>query len=65
MSKFVKILIVVLVVLFIIGAVTGNSHVANSFCNLVESLCSLVSGIFMNIAHGLSWIVKTISNIFG
>ena len=64
MSKFIKVLIVVLVILFIIGCIVGNSHCASNLCTCIESLFNLVTGILLNIAHGFTWIVRTISNLF-
>lgn len=64
MSKFIKILIVVLVILFIIGCIVGNSHCANNLCTCLESLLNLVTGILMNIVHGFTWIVRSIFGLF-
>lgn len=63
MSKFVKVLLVVLVILFIIGCIVGNSHCASNLCTCLESLLALITGILMNIVHGFTWIVRSISGL--
>ena len=65
MSTKIKVIIVLVVVLFLIGAFTTNSHVASSFCNSVNSIVALATGIVSNIAHGATWIVGSIGNLAG
>lgn len=65
MSTKVKVIIVLVVVLFLIGAFTTNSHVSKSFCNSVNSIVALATGIVSNIAHGATWIVGSIGNLVG
>lgn len=64
MSGFVKVLLIVLVVLFIIGCIIGNSHCASNLCTCLESFFNLVTGILMNIVHGFTWIVRGVSSLF-
>lgn len=65
MSTKVKVIIVLVVVLFLIGAFTTNSHVTNSFCSSVNSIVALATGIVSNIAHGATWIAGSIGNLVG
>lgn len=60
-----KVCLIVLLVLFLVGAFTTNSHVTNSFCGSVNSIVSLTMGIVSNIAHGATWIVGSIGNLLG
>lgn len=60
-----KVCLIVILVLFLVGAFTTNSHVTNSFCGSVNSIVSLATGIVSNIAHGATWIVSSISNLVG
>ena len=64
MTKF-KVILIVVLVLFLIGAFTTNSHVTNSFCGSVNSIVALATGIVSNIAHGATWIVGSIGNLVG
>lgn len=64
MSK-IKILIIVLLVLFGIGAMTTNSNVTGSFCGSVNSIVALATGIVSNVANGATWIVGGIGGLLG
>ena len=63
MDTKVKVIAVAVVVLFLIGAFTGSSHVTDNFCTSVNSIVALATGIVTNIAHGATWIVGSIGNI--
>ncbi len=65
MSTKVKVIMVLVVVLFLIGAFTTNSHVSKSFCSSVNSIVALATGIVSNIAHGATWIVGSIGSLVG
>ena len=60
-----KVCLIVVVVLFLVGAFTTNSHITKSFCGSVNSIVSLATGIVSNIAHGATWIVGSIGNLLG
>ena len=64
MTKF-KVLIIVLLVLFGIGAMTTNSNVTGSFCGSVNSIVALATGIVSNVAHGATWVVGGIGSLLG
>lgn len=65
MDTKIKVIIAIVVVLFLIGAFTTNSHVTNSFCGSVNSIVALATGIVSNIAHGATWIVGNIGSLVG
>lgn len=65
MDTKVKVIIAIVVVLFLVGAFTSNSHVTDSFCGSVNSIVALATGIVSNIAHGCTWIVGSVGHLVG
>lgn len=63
MDTKVKVIGIIVIVLFLIGAFTGSSHVTDNFCTSVNSIVALATGIVTNIAHGATWIVGSIGGI--
>lgn len=65
MDTKVKVIVVIVVALFLVGAFTTDSHVTGAFCGSVNSIVALATGIVNNIAHGATWIVGNIGHIVG